>query len=278
MNNGGDLPSVLQYGAAAKVLTLGAAPTSPEDIAAKFNLDYGVELLVQPEPLVSKEAPRIMSLRDASAKMSKSNPSAQSVVKLIDSDSEIADKFRKAKTDPEPLQETLDELKGRLDMSRIHFTGWLLLDPLIATAVAVYILAISVKQVKQSLLELVDARLPDGSRVNVIIPPLALDGPCVSIRKFRREALTAEDNVTTAIYEAGYSAPSRFYETSNARLGMTPSAWRNGGPVMTSRCRSACISMRKPVGSGMRVCSCSRAAMPMCSTPPAGCAGGVIWG
>ncbi|MDR5867054.1 CpaF family protein [Halomonas koreensis] len=42
---------------------------------------------------------------------------------------------------------------------------------------------------------MVDARLPDGSRVNVVIPPLALDGPCVSIRKFRREALTAEDLV-----------------------------------------------------------------------------------
>lgn len=40
---------------------------------------------------------------------------------------------------------------------------------------------------------MVDARLPDGSRVNVIIPPLALDGPCVSIRKFRREALTYQD-------------------------------------------------------------------------------------
>ena len=40
---------------------------------------------------------------------------------------------------------------------------------------------------------MVDARLPDGSRVNAIIPPLALDGPCVSIRKFREDALTAED-------------------------------------------------------------------------------------
>ena len=49
------------------------------------------------------------------------------------------------------------------------------------------------------------------------------------------EALTAEDNVTSAIYEAGYSAPSRFYETSNARLGMTPSAWRNGGAGVTIR-------------------------------------------
>jgi AraC family transcriptional regulator of adaptative response/methylated-DNA-[protein]-cysteine methyltransferase len=48
-------------------------------------------------------------------------------------------------------------------------------------------------------------------------------------------ALTEENNVTDAIYEAGYSAPSRFYETSNARLGMTPSAWRNGGAGVTIR-------------------------------------------
>jgi len=40
---------------------------------------------------------------------------------------------------------------------------------------------------------MVDARLPDGSRVNVIIPPLALDGPCISIRKFAREAYSIED-------------------------------------------------------------------------------------
>jgi len=40
---------------------------------------------------------------------------------------------------------------------------------------------------------MVDARLPDGSRVNAIVPPIALDGPCLSIRKFRRKALTGED-------------------------------------------------------------------------------------
>jgi tryptophanyl-tRNA synthetase len=54
-----------------------------------------------------------MSLRDASAKMSKSNPSEQSLVKLVDSDETIADKFRKAKTDPDLLPATLDELEGR---------------------------------------------------------------------------------------------------------------------------------------------------------------------
>ena len=83
------------------------------DIATKFNQDYQTELFTLPEPLISAAAPRIMSLRDASAKMSKSNPSAQSVVKLIDSDSEIADKFRKAKTDPEALPDSWDALAER---------------------------------------------------------------------------------------------------------------------------------------------------------------------
>ncbi|MFL0412567.1 tryptophan--tRNA ligase [uncultured Sphingomonas sp.] len=83
------------------------------DIATKFNQDYNTELFTLPEPLISKAAPRIMSLRDASAKMSKSNPSVQSVVKLIDSDSEIADKFRKAKTDPDALPDSWDALAER---------------------------------------------------------------------------------------------------------------------------------------------------------------------
>ncbi len=83
------------------------------DIATKFNGDYATELFTLPEPLVSAAAPRIMSLRDASAKMSKSNPSEQSVVKLIDSDETIAEKFKKAKTDPGMLPDSIDELAGR---------------------------------------------------------------------------------------------------------------------------------------------------------------------
>jgi tryptophanyl-tRNA synthetase len=83
------------------------------DIATKFNGDYATDLFTLPEPLVSAAAPRIMSLRDASAKMSKSNPSEQSVVKLIDPDEVIADKFRKAKTDPDVLPATVEELAER---------------------------------------------------------------------------------------------------------------------------------------------------------------------
>ncbi|MBB3472890.1 tryptophanyl-tRNA synthetase [Sphingomonas sp. BK345] len=83
------------------------------DIATKFNTDYDSALFTLPEPLISAAAPRIMSLRDAAAKMSKSNPSEQSLVKLIDSDEMIADKFRKAKTDPDLLPATMEELDGR---------------------------------------------------------------------------------------------------------------------------------------------------------------------
>ena len=89
------------------------------DIATKFNTDYGVDLFTLPEPLVSRAAPRIMSLRDASAKMSKSNPSEQSVVKLVDSDEVIADKFRKARTDPDLLPASLDELGGRAEAKNL---------------------------------------------------------------------------------------------------------------------------------------------------------------
>src|ERR1043165_2405755 len=65
------------------------------DIATKFNTDFGVELFPLPEPLISKAAPRIMSLRDGSAKMSKSDPSDMSRINLVDSDELVAQKFKK---------------------------------------------------------------------------------------------------------------------------------------------------------------------------------------
>ncbi len=83
------------------------------DIATKFNTDYEVELFPLPEPFISKAAPRIMSLRDGSAKMSKSDPSDLSRINLSDDDDTIAQKFKKAKTDPEPLPDSFDALAER---------------------------------------------------------------------------------------------------------------------------------------------------------------------
>ena len=83
------------------------------DIAAKFNHDYGVNFFPVVEPLIEGTATRVMSLRDGTKKMSKSDPSDQSRINLTDDADTIAAKIRKAKTDPEPLPETLDGLKDR---------------------------------------------------------------------------------------------------------------------------------------------------------------------
>ncbi|WP_375398822.1 tryptophan--tRNA ligase [uncultured Sphingomonas sp.] len=83
------------------------------DIAAKFNQDFGVDLFPLPEPFVSTAAPRIMSLRDGRAKMSKSDPSDMSRINLVDDDDTIAGKLRKAKSDAEPLPDNIDALDGR---------------------------------------------------------------------------------------------------------------------------------------------------------------------
>ncbi len=83
------------------------------DIGAKFNTDYQVELFTLPEPLIGETAARIMSLRDGNAKMSKSDPSDMSRVNLTDEADAVAQKVRKAKTDAEPLPESLDALEGR---------------------------------------------------------------------------------------------------------------------------------------------------------------------
>ena len=102
------------------------------DIATKFNFDFserigrlgcGVEMEIGEErvngffpltePLIEGTATRVMSLRDGSKKMSKSDPSDLSRINLTDDADAIARKIRKAKTDPEPLPSELDGLEGR---------------------------------------------------------------------------------------------------------------------------------------------------------------------
>ncbi len=74
------------------------------DIAVKFNNDFDVELFTVPEPFIGGgTAARVMSLRDGTRKMSKSDESEMTRIQLTDSDDDIAQKVRKAKTDPEPL-------------------------------------------------------------------------------------------------------------------------------------------------------------------------------
>ena len=81
------------------------------DIALKFNHDYGSEFFPVIEPLILGTATRVMSLRDGSRKMSKSEPSDMSRINMTDDADQIAQKVRKAKSDPDllPGPEVLDE-------------------------------------------------------------------------------------------------------------------------------------------------------------------------
>jgi tryptophanyl-tRNA synthetase len=84
------------------------------DIAAKFNHDFGVPgFFPMIEPLIEGPGARIMSLRDGNVKMSKSDPSDYSRINLLDDADAIVQKVRKAKTDAEPLPETVEGLAGR---------------------------------------------------------------------------------------------------------------------------------------------------------------------
>jgi len=84
------------------------------DIAQKFNKEYNVDdFLKVPEPLIQKEFSRIMSLKDGSKKMSKSELSDLSRINLTDNKDDIVNKIKKAKTDPLPLPASVDELVDR---------------------------------------------------------------------------------------------------------------------------------------------------------------------
>ena len=83
------------------------------DIAIKFNNDFGVNFFPIVEPIIEGAATRVMSLRDGTKKMSKSDPSDASRINLTDTPDQIATKIRKAKTDSDPLPDSLDRLKDR---------------------------------------------------------------------------------------------------------------------------------------------------------------------
>ena len=83
------------------------------DIATKFNHDYGVDFFPLSEPVIEGAATRVMSLRDGSKKMSKSDPSDASRINMTDDADTIAQKIRKAKTDPEALPSEAEGLKDR---------------------------------------------------------------------------------------------------------------------------------------------------------------------
>ena len=89
------------------------------DIAQKFNNDFGVEFFPEVNPLIIGEATRVMSLRDGSKKMSKSDLSDQSRITFTDTEDEISRKIRRAKTDPEVLPMDISGLKSRPEAANL---------------------------------------------------------------------------------------------------------------------------------------------------------------
>jgi len=90
------------------------------DIAQKFNNDFEKENFLQvPEPLIQKHFSRIMSLKDGSKKMSKSEISDFSRINLTDDKDQIINKIKKAKTDPLPMPKTVLELDERLEAKNL---------------------------------------------------------------------------------------------------------------------------------------------------------------
>ena len=90
------------------------------DIAGKFNHDFEAPgFFPLPEPLIQGPGARVMSLRDGGAKMSKSDPSDYSRINLVDDADAIAQKIKKARTDPEPLPATVTELEARAEAKNL---------------------------------------------------------------------------------------------------------------------------------------------------------------
>ena len=90
------------------------------DISKKFNTDFNaVDFFKIPEPLIQKNFARIMSLKDGTKKMSKSDPSDLSRINLTDTENEIINKIKKAKTDTNPFPTSIDNLKSRPEIENL---------------------------------------------------------------------------------------------------------------------------------------------------------------
>lgn len=89
------------------------------DIAHKFNTDYDHLYFKLPDPIINKDAPRVMSLRDATNKMSKSDISKYSRILLTDSNDDISNKINKAKSDSMNMPSSFDELTTRPEINNL---------------------------------------------------------------------------------------------------------------------------------------------------------------
>lgn len=128
------------------------------DIAAKFNHDYGVDFFPITEPVIEGAATRVMNLQDGTKKMSKSDPSDKTRINLTDDADTIAKKIKKAKTDPDPLPETVEGLENRPE-ARNLVNIWAALDDSSIEAVVAQNAGKMFGYFKQDLADLAVAKL-----------------------------------------------------------------------------------------------------------------------
>ena len=169
------------------------------DIAQKFNNDFKTDIFPIPEPLILGEATRVMSLRDGLKKMSKSDPSDYSRIMLSDSEDEIVKKIKKAKTDPLPLPDNLDDAKNRPEAINLLTIFAALSDQEIGTVIAEYG-GKEFSQFKNDLGELASAKL---SPISVEMNKLMKDENYLDsvIIKGKERAINVADPVLNKIYE-----------------------------------------------------------------------------
>jgi tryptophanyl-tRNA synthetase len=146
------------------------------DIAQAFNSRYGVEYFPLPEPQILGPATRVMSLRDGSKKMSKSDESDYSRINMTDDADTIALKIRKAKTDPQPLPETAAELAARPEAANLLGIYAALTGTGLDAAIAEHAGA-SFSQFKERLVEVTTAALGpiERERARILSDPGGID-------------------------------------------------------------------------------------------------------
>jgi len=169
------------------------------DIAQKFNSDFNTDIFPIPEPLILGEATRVMSLRDGLKKMSKSDPSDYSRIMLSDSEDEIVKKITKAKTDPFPLPENLEEAKKRPEAINL-LTIYAALNDLELEKVVVEYAGKEFSQFKKYLGELATSKL---SPISLEMNKLMKDAKYLDsiICNGKNRAINVADPILSKIYE-----------------------------------------------------------------------------
>ena len=143
------------------------------DIAQKFNNDFETDLFPIPEPLIFGEATRVMSLRDGSKKMSKSDPSDYSRIMLTDTADNIIQKIKKAKTDPQPLPDNIKDLNSRPEAENLISIFASLNDDSIEAVISEYA-GKEFSQFKKDLADLAVSKLePITSEMNKLMSDIS---------------------------------------------------------------------------------------------------------